>query len=63
MGYTASTDMHQQVKLQFKTREDAIAYAKKNNLVFDVIEPKEKKRIPASYAANFANDRKGTWTH
>ncbi len=63
MGYNSSSDMQQQIKLKFEDQESAIAYADKHNLAYDLIETKKVKRQPASYPANFAHNRKGTWTH
>ena len=41
MGWTASSNTDEQVKLKFETQEQAIAYAKQNNIPFDLI-PKKK---------------------
>ena len=63
MGYTTSRDMKSQIRLTFETREEAVAYAEKNGLTFQVQEPKEAKRRSISYAENFRYDRKIPWTH
>ena len=63
MGYTSSGDMLAQVKMRFETREDAVAFAERNDIAFRVIEPKETKRRPISYSDNFKFDRKVPWTH
>ncbi|MEM1038611.1 MAG: ETC complex I subunit [Pseudomonadota bacterium] len=63
MGYTSSGDMLTQVRMTFETREDAVAYAERNNIAHRVIEPKEAKRRAASYSENFRYDRKVPWTH
>lgn len=63
MGYTSSGDMKSQVRLTFDTKDEAIAYAKKNGIAFRVDEPKEAKRRQMSYAENFRYDRKIPWTH
>ena len=63
MGYTSSTDMLSQIKMRFESREDAVAYAERNDVVYRVIEPKEPKRRPMSYSDNFKFDRKIPWTH
>ena len=39
MGWTASSDMRQQVSLDFDTQEEAVAYAKKHGIPFQVFEP------------------------
>ena len=53
MGWESSTHTLSEVKLEFSTKENAIKYAKKNRLTFELIEPKEKKIIKKSYADNF----------
>ncbi|MEM7766172.1 MAG: ETC complex I subunit [Pseudomonadota bacterium] len=63
MGWTSIDDTQSQVKLTFDTREQAIAYAKREGLTFTVEEPREPKRMVKSYAANFDSDRKRPWTH
>ena len=63
MGYTTSGDMNSQIRLTFETKEEAIAYAEKNSLVYRIQEPKETKRRQISYAENFRYDRKIPWTH
>ena len=39
--------------LEFKSKDLAIEYAKKNNIIFEVIEPKKRKITKKSYADNF----------
>ena len=63
MGYTTSGDMKSQIRLVFDTREEAVAYAKKQGLAFRVQEPKVIKRRQISYSDNFRYDRKIPWTH
>ncbi|MCO5062972.1 MAG: ETC complex I subunit [Rhizobiaceae bacterium] len=63
MGYTSSGDMKRQVKLTFDTLEEAVAYAKKQNIAYRVEEPKVATRRPISYSDNFRYDRKVPWTH
>ena len=63
MGYTSSSDMLSQVKMRFATREEATAFAERNDIEYRVSEPKETKRRAVSYAQNFAYDRKVPWTH
>ena len=53
MGWESSTHTLSEVKLEFSTKENAIKYAKKNKLIFELIESKEKKIIKKSYADNF----------
>ena len=63
MGYTASDDTLAQVKLQFETKDDAIAYAEREGLEFRVFEARDPRRRPLSYSDNFRYDRKVPWTH
>ena len=63
MGWTSVNDTDGQVRLEFDTREKAIAYAKREGLDFVVVEPREPKRLVKSYAENFATNRKQPWTH
>jgi len=62
-GTMRSTDMHSQIELKFDTLEEAVAYAKKHDIAHRVVKAKEIKRIPRTYAENFAYDRKQPWTH
>ena len=57
MGWTSSTDMNQQVSLTFYTKEEAVAFAKKHRLTYQVQEPKTRTVRPKSYAENFKADR------
>ena len=53
MGWISSIDTMSEVKLKFSTKEQAINYAKKNNIDYKVIEPQKRKIIKKSYADNF----------
>ncbi|KZD05865.1 ETC complex I subunit [Oceanibaculum pacificum] len=64
MGWVASGDTMNQVRLRFDSKEDAIAYAKKQGLQFVVEEPKPRAAIkPKAYADNFAFTKLRAWTH
>lgn len=63
MGWTQSTDMNGQVRLTFETRDEAVAYAQRHEIAFQLFEPKTPKRIIKAYADNFAANRKQPWTH
>jgi hypothetical protein len=63
MGWTASGDTRQQVRLQFDTREEAVAYCEHNGIPYQVIEPNPPKRRIIAYADNFAYTRRQPWTH
>ena len=53
MGWETSKDTMSEVKLEFSTREQAISYAKKNNIDYYIIEPQKRKIIKKSYTDNF----------
>jgi hypothetical protein len=53
MGWTGSGDMRGQVKLKFKSKEEAVAYAERNKIPYNVREPKIRKQQQKSYADNF----------
>ena len=63
MGWTTSSDMNGQVRLNFETRDEAVAYAQRHEISFQLFEPKVPKRIIKAYADNFAAGRKQPWTH
>ncbi len=63
MGWTASGDMRQQVRLQFDTAEEAIAYCERHGVAYQVFEDKPVARRAISYADNFAYKRRDPWTH
>ena len=56
MGWESSDDTMGEVFLEFSTKEKAIEYAKNNNILFEVIEPKKSDFIIKSYADNFLKD-------
>ncbi|MBT3812515.1 MAG: ETC complex I subunit [Gammaproteobacteria bacterium] len=57
MGWVGSGDMRGQVKLKFQSKEEAIAYAERNGIPYDVREPKKRQQRPKAYADNFRFDR------
>ncbi|HBB54786.1 MAG TPA: ETC complex I subunit [Hyphomonadaceae bacterium] len=63
MGWTSSSDTQGQVRLAFASREDAIAFARANQIAFQISEPREPKRFPKSYGENFAFYRLEPWSH
>ena len=56
MGWESSIDTLGEVRLQFTTKEKAIEYAKKNKIIYQVIEPKKSEFIIKSYSDNFLKD-------
>ncbi|NWH07898.1 MAG: ETC complex I subunit [Alphaproteobacteria bacterium] len=64
MGWTSSGDMlASQVRLFFDTREEAVAYAERNGIPYQVFEPHSRRPMPKAYGDNFKFNRKGLWTH
>jgi hypothetical protein len=63
MGWTSSSDTASQVRLEFDTKEEAVAYAHRNGMAYTLIEPKPRKQVRKSYADNFRFGRLGSWTH
>ena len=57
MGWESSKDTMSEVKLEFLTREQAISYAKKNNIDYYLIEPQKRKIIKKSYTDNFLKNK------
>ncbi|MCH2037489.1 MAG: ETC complex I subunit [Rickettsiales bacterium] len=58
MGWTGSDDMLQELNLSFADKEAAIDYAKRNELVYEVIDPNESETIIKSYSDNFTRQPK-----
>ena len=63
MGYTSTSDMLQQVRLSFDSKEEALAYAARHGIPARVVEPREKTAKRMSYSDNFKFGRAETWTH
>ena len=53
MGWESSTNMLTELNLEFSSKDQAIKYAKKNNISYELIEFKNKKIVKKSYANNF----------
>ena len=53
MGWESSYNTLSELNLEFSTKEDAIKYAKKNGIDYEIIEPKNRKIIKKSYTDNF----------
>ena len=53
MGWETSEDTMSEIKLEFDTKEQAINYARKNNIDYYVLEDQKRKLIKKSYSDNF----------
>jgi hypothetical protein len=56
MGWMSSKDTLSEVKLKFTSRDEAVDYAKKNNIDYYIVEPQKSKLIKKSYTDNFMNN-------
>jgi hypothetical protein len=64
MGWIGGSSTLSQVRLTFATRDEAIAYADKNGLRYDIeLPPVARDRKPKVYADNFRFGRLDNWTH
>ena len=63
MGWTSSSDMLQQVQLEFDTPDEAVAYAVKHGIAYQVFEPHRPAPKAKAYSDNFRADRKVPWSH
>ena len=53
MGWESSSDTMGELKLEFSSKINAINYAKKKKIDYEIIEPKKRKIVKKSYADNF----------
>ena len=65
MGWTSSSDMRSQIRLEFDDRESAERYASERGIAYRIDEPRGRRHIirQKGYGANFAHDRREGWTH
>ena len=63
MGWTSSDDTRSQIRIQFATLEEAVAYATRRGIPFRIDEPQKTELRPKSYADNFKFGRLDRWTH
>ena len=55
MGWISSGDMQGQVRLKFDSKEDAVAYADREGLTYQVAEPRRPKLKAKNYSDNFSS--------
>lgn len=60
MGWNSGGTL-QQIRLEFDTQQEAVAYAEKHGIEYELIEPKERLIAPKSYSANFAFSRRSAF--
>ncbi|HUZ31063.1 MAG TPA: ETC complex I subunit [Xanthobacteraceae bacterium] len=63
MGWTSSGDMKQQVRLNFDSKEEAVAFCEREGIPYQVFESTPSVRQHMSYSDNFAYSRRQAWTH
>merc|ERR1712000_434522 len=56
MGWQSSGDFMQGTKVNFKSKEDAIAFVEKQGYEWYVQEPNERRFVPKAYANNFLHE-------
>ena len=64
MGWTGSSETSAQVRIPFDTKEEAVAFAQKLGIAFEVEDPPPvRERRGLSYSDNFKSSRVDQWTH
>ena len=63
IGWNSSKNTSKQLKLNFNNLDDAILWCQKNSYEYKVVDQTHKQVKPKSYASNFSNNRKTSWTH
>ena len=53
MGWNGGSSTVSQIELRFSSKEEAVSYAKKNSIDYEILESSERKVINKSYADNF----------
>jgi len=57
MGWTSIDGTKSQIRLEFDTKEQAVAYAQKHGIDAKVFEPRERSLKLRAYSDNFAHNR------
>jgi hypothetical protein len=63
MGWIGSADTQTQVRLGFATLDEAVAYAERNGIAYELELPQVRRVKPKAYADNFKYGRTENWTH
>ncbi len=63
MGWAGSGDTRRQVRLEFPTSDEAVAFAERHGLSYEVAPARERRIAPKTYAENFSYTRSRNWTH
>jgi hypothetical protein len=57
MGWNGMSDMTQEIRLSFPSKEAALAYAGKQGIAYEVEEPHPRRLLKKAYADNFKFSR------
>jgi hypothetical protein len=63
MGWAGGGNTTNQVRLRFPTQEEALAYAAREAIQYDLELPALRVHKPKAYADNFKYGRSENWTH
>ncbi len=64
MGWTSSAETKPgQVRLTFENENDAVAYATKHKIAYQLVTEKKRAPVLKTYGDNFAFKRRKPWTH
>jgi hypothetical protein len=63
MGWVGQGDTRNQLKMRFGSSDDAVAFCVRNELDYQIVEPKKRRLHRKSYSDNFSPDREKNWTH
>ncbi len=63
MGWTSSSNTLRQIKLEFSSLDEAKKFADAKGWSYDIVEAKEKRISPKSYAENYSFKRVKPFTH
>ncbi|VAW10174.1 hypothetical protein MNBD_ALPHA09-1189 [hydrothermal vent metagenome] len=63
MGWTGSSDVKAQTRLSFQSKKEAVEYAERHGIAYEVSEPHGRVLRPKTYSDNFRYGRREPWTH
>ena len=63
MGWNSSKNTKKQLSLSFSSLELAKNWCNRNNYDYSIVDEIKRTFKPKSYASNFANNRRRSWTH
>lgn len=63
MGWAGHGDTTGQVRMEFETEAEAVAFAKRLGIEYAIKKPLVRQLKPQAYADNFAYGRKVPWSH